>query len=87
MTLTTQVSDGNNAADGVVSSGSAPPNEITVVFEDSTVTFPMPAAATLADLARRLTEERGPQHQMLSVTIRLGDARGLRKRVSSLSFS
>ena len=84
---TTQTSDRNNASDNVVMKASAPLNEITVLFEDSTVTFPMPAAATLADLAGRLTEEGGPQRQMLSVTIKLSDATGLRKRVASLSFS
>jgi hypothetical protein len=87
MIHTTQTSDRNNASYSMVMTASAPLNEITVLFEDSTVTFPMPAAATLADLAGRLTEEGGPQRQMLSVTIKLGDATGLRKRVSSLSFS
>jgi hypothetical protein len=87
MSGTTQTSDRNDASDSVVMTASAPLNEITVLFEDSTVTFPMPAAATLADLAGRLTEEGGPQRQMLSVTIKLGDATGLQKRVSSLSFS
>jgi hypothetical protein len=86
MSGTTQTSDRNNASDSVVMTASAPLNEITVLFEDSTVTFPMPAAATLADLAGRLTDEGGPQRQLLSVTIKLGDAIGFRKR-SSLSFS
>ena len=64
--------DWNNAAGVVASAGFAPPNEITVLFDDSAVTFPMPAAATLADLAGRLIEERGrPRRQMLSVTIKL----------------
>jgi hypothetical protein len=86
MSGTTKTSDRSNASDSAVMTASAPLNEITVLFEDSTVTFPMPAAATLADLAGRLTDEGGPQRQLLSVTIKLGDAIGFRKR-SSLSFS
>jgi len=61
-----------NAADGVISTAFAAPNEITVLFDDRAVTFPVPAAATLADVAWRLTQARGPQRrQMLSVKIRL----------------
>lgn len=72
------MSEWNNAVDGVLSPGLAPSNEITVLFDDSTLTFPMPAAATMADLAGRLTEEGAAQHrQMLAVTIRLGGSRRL----------
>jgi hypothetical protein len=77
------MSNWNNAADGIVSTGVAPPNEITVLFNDSTVTFRMPAEATLADLVGRLTEEGVPQRrQMLSVTIKLGGAKHFRKLLS-----
>jgi len=40
------MSDWNNLADGVVSTRFGPPNEITVLFDDRTWTFPMSAAAT-----------------------------------------
>jgi len=73
------ISDRNNGTKSAVLTGSSPPNEITVVFEDDAVTFPMPAAATLAELAGRLSGERRPSHQMLGVTIKLGGARGFRK--------
>jgi DNA-binding winged helix-turn-helix (wHTH) protein len=80
------MSNWNNAADGIVSTGVAPPNEITVLFNDSTVTFRMPAEATLADLVGRLTEEGVPQRrQMLSVTIKLGGAKHFRSAVHSYS--
>jgi hypothetical protein len=72
------MSDWNNAVDGAVSTGFAPANEITVLFDDSIVTFPMPTEATLADLAGRLTEEGAPQRrQMLAVTIKMGSAKSL----------
>lgn len=68
--------DWNNAAEGV-NSGLAPANEITVLFDDSTLTFPMPAAATLADLAGRLNEEGAPRRRhMLAVTIKLAERQG-----------
>ena len=71
------MSDWNNLANGVIQTRFGPPNEITVLFEDRTRTFPMAAAATLADLAQRLAEEGGPQHrQMLSVTVKLTGAPG-----------
>lgn len=67
--------DWNNLADAVVSIGARPPNEITVLFDNSTVTFRMPAETTLADLAARVTEQGGLQRQqMLAVTIKLGSA-------------
>jgi hypothetical protein len=71
------MSDWNNLANGVIQTRFGPPNEITVLFEDRTRTFPMAAAATLADLAQRLAEEGGPQRrQMLSVTVKLTGAPG-----------
>jgi hypothetical protein len=75
------MSDWNNVARGMVSTGFAPPNEITVLFDDSTITFPMPAAATLADIAGRLTDAGVPQRrQMLALTIKLGGAQSLRSQ-------
>jgi hypothetical protein len=66
---------------GVVSTRFGPPNEITVLFDDRMWTFPMSAAATLADVAQRLVEEGGPQRrQMLSVIVKLGSALGFRSR-------
>jgi hypothetical protein len=68
------MSDGNNTADGIVPAGFAPPNEITVLFDDSTVTFLMPAAATLAELAGRLIQEDARQRrQMLALTIKFAE--------------
>ena len=70
----------SSVADADVSTGfGPPPNEITVLFDDRTLTFPMPRASTLTDLAKRLAEEGGPREQMLSVTIKLGDAAGVRR--------
>ena len=74
------MSDWDNLADGTVSTGFRPPSEITVLFDDRTLTFRMPAAATLTDLARRLAEEGGPRGQMLSVTIKLGGGIGVGHR-------
>jgi hypothetical protein len=74
------MSDWDNLADGVVSTRFGQPNKITVLFDDRMVSFPMSPAATLADLARRLTEEGGPHRQLLAVTIKLGSALGLRSR-------
>lgn len=64
--------------DGVVSTGFEPPNEITVLFNDRTLSFPMSASATLADLAERLAEEGEPLRRMLSVRVKLGGAIGFR---------
>jgi hypothetical protein len=72
--------DRDNVIDGVVSTGVEPPNKITVLFDDSTLSFPMSASATLADLAERLGEEGGPDRQMLSVTVKLGGAIGFRRQ-------
>jgi hypothetical protein len=83
-----RMSDGDNTTNDMVSTGFGPPNEVTVLFDDKTVTFPFSTASTLADLAQRLAEERGPQsRQMLSVTVKLrgaialipGSAAGMRK--------
>jgi hypothetical protein len=74
------MSDWNCLADGVVSTGFGPSSEITVLFDDTTLTFPMPPAATLTDLAQRLAEEGGPHRQMLSVSIKLDSPIGLRSR-------
>jgi hypothetical protein len=74
------MSDWNSVAGGIVSSGFGPPNEITVLFDDRMLTFPMSPAATLTDLAQRLTEEGRPREQMLSVTIKLGEPIGIRRR-------
>lgn len=48
-------------------------NEVTAVFDDgTTVIFPIPVAATVADLAQRLTTDGGlPRRRMLSVIVRL----------------
>jgi hypothetical protein len=71
----------DNLGDGVVSTRFEPPNEITVLFDDKTRTFPMSAAATLADLAQRLAEEGGPQRrQMRSVTVKLRGPLGSRRQ-------
>jgi hypothetical protein len=71
------MSDWNNLANGVIQTRAGPPNEITVLFEDGTRTFPMSVAATLAEIAQRLAEEGGPQRrQMLSVTVKLGGEPG-----------
>jgi hypothetical protein len=68
--------DRKNVPNSALSQGFAPWNEITVLFDNSTVTFPMPAAATLADLAERLTDEDGPQHRhMLAVTIKFTETK------------
>jgi hypothetical protein len=69
------MSDWGIAAHGVVSAGFGRPNEITVLFDDRTLTFPMPAAATLADLAGRLAEAGGPPRR---VTVKLGAPIGFR---------
>ena len=51
---------------------SRPENEITVLFDDAALTFSMPAATTLAELAGRLHEERGVlRRRMISVVVRL----------------
>ena len=72
--------DWNSLADAVVSTGFGPPNEITVLFDDRTLIFPMPPGATLTDLAQRLAEAGGPEGQMLSVTIKLGGRMSVRRR-------
>jgi hypothetical protein len=70
-----RMSDWENTTNDMVSTGFGPPNEVTVLFDDKTMTFPFSTASTLADLAQRLAEERGPQsRQMLSVTVKLGGA-------------
>jgi hypothetical protein len=70
-----RMSDSDNTTADMVSSGFGPPHEVTVLFEDKTVTFPFSTVSTLADLVQRLGEERGPQNrQMLSVTVKLGGA-------------
>jgi hypothetical protein len=74
------ISDWENATDGATSTGFRRPNQITVLFDDRTLSFPMPAAATLADLAGRLAAEGGLHRQMLSVTIKLGGAIGFRRQ-------
>jgi hypothetical protein len=72
------MSDWNNTVNSLVSTNFAPMNEVTVLFDDSTATFPMPADATLADLAGRLTDGNGPhRRQMLALTIKLGAAHSL----------
>jgi hypothetical protein len=62
------MSDWGNVTDGATSGR---PNEITVLFADRALSFPMSAAATLADLAERLAAEGGPHRQMVSVTVKL----------------
>jgi hypothetical protein len=58
--------------DCVVAVGVPPANEITVLFDDTTTTFAMPASATWADLAQRLAAEDGssPRH-VVSVVVKL----------------
>lgn len=66
------MSDWDNAANGMVSTGFGTANEVTVLFDDKTVIFPISTAFTLADLAQRLAEEGGSQQrQMLTVTVKL----------------
>jgi hypothetical protein len=75
------MTDWNNLGGGAVPTRFGPPNEITVLFDDRTRTFPMSAAATLADLAERLAAEGGPQRRhLLSVTVKLGGAIGFQSR-------
>lgn len=75
------LSDWNSRANAVVvSTRFGPLNEITVLFDDKALTFPMPPAATLTDLAQRLAVEGGPRQQMLSVTIKLGGSMSVRRR-------
>lgn len=69
--------DRDSAARGAASAGSGEPNEITVLFDDRTLSFAMPAAATLEDLAGRLAAASGPRRrQMRSVTVRLAGPGG-----------
>jgi hypothetical protein len=51
--------------------GVEPANEITVLFDDATTTFVMPAAATLTDLAQRLAIEGRSSRRMVSVVVKL----------------
>lgn len=75
------MSDWDNTAHDMVSTNFGPPNEITVLFDDRIVTFPMSTASTLADLVQRLAEKGGPQsRQILSVTVKQGGAIGFRGR-------
>ena len=52
--------------------GASPPaSQVTVLFEDMTRSFAMPAAATFGELAERLARERGPAHRrLLSVVVK-----------------
>jgi hypothetical protein len=47
-------------------------NEITVLYDDAAETFSMPARATLAELAERVSTTADPaRRRMVSVAVRL----------------
>lgn len=47
-------------------------SQVTVLFDDRALSFSMPAAATLAELAQRLAiEVASPRRRMISVTVKL----------------
>jgi len=72
--------DWDSAAHAAITPGFGPANQITVLFDDRTLSFPMSAAATLADLAERLAAAGGPQRRPIrAVTVKLGHTIGLRK--------
>ena len=64
--------DRRSGRDCAMAVGAALASEITVLFDDTTTTFAMPASATWADLAQRLAAEDGssPRH-MVSVVVKL----------------
>jgi hypothetical protein len=50
---------------------SRPANQVTVLFEDMTRSFSIPAAATFGDLAERLDRGRGSgRRRMLAVVVK-----------------
>jgi hypothetical protein len=56
----------------VTPTASRPANQITVLFDDVALTFTMPAAATLADVAQRVAREGGsPRRRVISVIVKL----------------
>jgi hypothetical protein len=56
---------------------SAPASEVTVLFDDMTVTFPIPAATTWADLAQHLAREAGSsRRRMVSVAVKVESSTG-----------